>query len=167
MNQFRILKPEEAARRAKEKVREFKAAKEMEAVRVVQTIPGESARGRAPLTNMNPKHCRHGIVGEPGLTPGKSQEILNGMLLDAVKGDDAQQVERLLRAGADANAKDPSGETALMKAAINGKGWAIILLRGYHADLKAVDNFGRNARMHAEMNGHEDIAKLLEAFGAK
>jgi len=105
MNQFRMLKPEEAARRAKEKVAAFKKEQEIK----------KAKAKRNPAAAQNP------IVEEPKKRLGtEEQEGLNKKLLRVVgiivirsDGWNGDEVERLIKAGANVNCRDSEGKTPL------------------------------------------------------
>jgi ankyrin repeat protein len=80
----------------------------------------------------------------------------------AEKGDVAK-VHRLLAQGADANAKDDKGVTALMLAAGKGHAEIVQALLDAGADAEAKDNQGLTAAMRAECGGFADIVRLLNA----
>jgi ankyrin repeat protein len=76
-------------------------------------------------------------------------------------GQDFEQTARLLiAAGADVNAKDASGETALMKAHSN-RGLVTALLRAGANRINAKDGFGRTPLMNSYDPGVTEV--LLEA----
>jgi ankyrin repeat protein len=89
-----------------------------------------------------------------GLTP----------LLSAVSSGSFENARLLLRKGADANARDNSGRTALWDAAISENTGLITLLMEYGADVNTRDNAGRTALMHAaDLCYTWDIRALLDA----
>jgi ankyrin repeat protein len=55
-----------------------------------------------------------------GVVVAQEQPSPDRQLLDAVERSDAESAETLLGKGADVNAKDEKGRTALMKAAAHG-----------------------------------------------
>ncbi|MGO9568404.1 MAG: ankyrin repeat domain-containing protein [Desulfomonilaceae bacterium] len=69
--------------------------------------------------------------------------------------------------GADVNAKDNHGWTALMEAAKTGHLDVVKLLLDEGADVNAKDNYGWTALKIAEEDGHKEIVELLKAHGAK
>ncbi|MGH9873338.1 MAG: ankyrin repeat domain-containing protein [Pyrinomonadaceae bacterium] len=79
----------------------------------------------------------------------------------AEKGDLAK-VHQLLSKGADVNAGDGKGVTALMLAAGKGRAEIVQALLDAGADVEARDNNGLTAAMLAERNGFADIVKLLD-----
>lgn len=67
----------------------------------------------------------------------------------------------LLDAGADPNAADQEGQTALMHAAAHGLKEAVKLLIDHHADVNRKDIKGRTALMHAAASRHSKAIPLL------
>jgi len=59
---------------------------------------------------------------------------IDGMLLDACEDGDLEKVKQLLENGADVNAKDKDGLTALMYASYNGHKEVVELLKSYSAE---------------------------------
>jgi len=72
----------------------------------------------------------------------------------------------LLEAGADPNAADREGETALMKAAAHGLKQTVKLLIDHHADINRKDSKGRTALMHAAATRRSTAIPLLLENGA-
>jgi len=84
----------------------------------------------------------------------------------AVLAGDAATVGRMLDEGADIDARDRHGQTALMLAAHHGHHAMIALLAGRGAALDVTAKYGLSALMLAIVAGHEAIAKRLAASGA-
>jgi ankyrin repeat protein len=99
------------------------------------------------------------------LSPEK-QIDLNEMLKDAVLKGKLKRIERLLKAGAEIEAKDKDGITALIWAAHVGGMEACRLLIEKGAKVDAKDKMGWTALMFAARWRHTDICKLLIENGA-
>lgn len=76
------------------------------------------------------------------------------------RGSGSDAVKLLLTKGADVNAKDKLGQTALMLAASSGQGDSVTVLLDKGADAMAKDLNGRTAMDHARY--HDNIKKLLK-----
>jgi ankyrin repeat protein len=83
----------------------------------------------------------------------------------AVAGD-AAALEARLKAGADANAKDRHGQSALMLAAHRGHLDPVRLLLRHGASLDVTAKYGLSALMLAIVAGHEAVARALAQGGA-
>lgn len=88
-------------------------------------------------------------------------------LLRAAREGNADTVKALLSAsGADVNATDELGSTALMEAARYGHDDVVRSLLEAGADIKARDREGKTALMLAVTGGHDDVVKVLKQAGA-
>ena len=85
---------------------------------------------------------------------------------NAIARSDVRLVLDLLGQGADVNALDRHGQTALMLAAHAGKREVVEALVAHQANLNITAKFGLSALMLAVVAGHPDIACLLAKAGA-
>ena len=85
---------------------------------------------------------------------------------DAVTRGDAAAVRALLMDGADVDARDRHGQTALMLAAHAGHDGVTAVLLEHGAALNVTAKFGLSALMLAIVAGHPDTARLLARAGA-
>jgi uncharacterized protein len=84
----------------------------------------------------------------------------------AVRRGDLECLRRLLTAGADINAYDRYGQTALMIAARNGESSVVHFLLNNGAGLDYTAKYGLSALMLAVIGGHADIVRALVEAGA-
>ena len=84
----------------------------------------------------------------------------------AVKAGDAGVLRTMLDAGADANARDEHGQTALMNAARDGHTEVVRLLVERGADLNHTAKYHLSALMLAVINGRDAIVGILADAGA-
>ena len=75
-------------------------------------------------------------------------------------------MQLLLAKGADVNAKNNAGSTALMAASEKGHKEVVELLLAKGADVNAKANAGWTALMYASQNGDKEVVELLLAKGA-
>jgi len=92
---------------------------------------------------------------------------LNEDLLNAAKNGNINKAKTLISKGANANAKEKDGGTALMFAAEEGYPDIVKLLIDKGANVNAKDKKGKTALMYAKKNGYTDVIKFLKAHGAK
>ncbi len=90
----------------------------------------------------------------------KIDEQQNGKsaLMLAAQGNTAEMISALVKAGADVNAKDTEGKTALMDAVVNPAAFQALLKAGAKVDAK--DNNGRSVLVY--LLGNPDDSELLE-----
>jgi ankyrin repeat protein len=85
---------------------------------------------------------------------------------DAVAADDTRRLAELFEAGADLDARDEHGLTALMIAARDGRPRAARWLAERGADLDHTAKFHLSALMLAVINGRDSIVGILIDAGA-
>ena len=90
-----------------------------------------------------------------------SQSHLNQDLLKMAKEGQDALVRTLLDAGADINARDEDGRTALMLAAMEGHLDTVAALLDAGADVEARDNDGKTAQDLATAEGQNKIVQVL------
>jgi len=97
----------------------------------------------------------------------KRNSRLDDELLDQAWEGDAAVVELLLAAGADVDAKDEAGWTALHDAATRGYDDVVELLLVAGADVEAKSNTGWTALHYAAQEGHAAVVELIESWVAE
>lgn len=85
---------------------------------------------------------------------------------DAVTRGDVETVRQMLRAGADVDALDRHGQTALMRAAHRGSRAMVEALVAAGADLDVTAKYSLSALMLAITAGHVEVARVLARAGA-
>src|SRR5215510_7453577 len=81
--------------------------------------------------------------------------------------DDTGEVEPILANGADINARNDHGVTALMRAASRGRSKMVRALLEHGADPNTSRNDKFTPLMLAAFFGHEDIVRILVEHGAE
>src|SRR4029450_8386066 len=84
-------------------------------------------------------------------------------LLRAAADGNAAALKAMLAAGADVNAANPAGQTALMMAALMGRADIVPLLLEAGADIRLRDNHGFTALEWSRRRGFSDVTQLLAA----
>lgn len=90
----------------------------------------------------------------------------NKDLIVAVHKRNSFVVKALLNRGADVNAKDNKGITAIMGAILTGDNKIVTILLDRGADVNAEDKIGTTPLMSAVMRGYVDIVKTLLDYNA-
>jgi ankyrin repeat protein len=85
---------------------------------------------------------------------------------EAARVGAAETLRRLAEEGADLDARDPHGQTALMLAAVRGHLAAARWLVSSGAALDVTAKYGLSAVMLATLSGHAEIVRVLVAAGA-
>ena len=96
----------------------------------------------------------------------RAGEVEASLLIEASYNGETDKVQALLAKGADVNAKDIMGVTALMEAAMQGHTETVKVLLTHGADVSAKTNDGNTALMGAALESHTDIVLALLAKGA-
>jgi hypothetical protein len=106
-------------------------------------------------------------VGDPGaLFQTRVDQEDCYLLVPAIQNGNVSLAKLLIQKGADVNATDINGETALMAAASGRQTDLVQLLISDGADVNAKDNGGETALMDAVKAGQNDIVQLLIQNGA-
>ena len=91
---------------------------------------------------------------------------LNEKLITAGKTGDTATVKSSIEKGANVNAKDKLGQTALIVAAKNGHVETVQTLISQGADVDAQDLFEKSSLHYGARNGDVEVAKALLIKGA-
>jgi hypothetical protein len=93
-------------------------------------------------------------------------ETIHSNLRHAARQGDIKTMDYLLKEGADVNAKNQNGATALFAAALNGQTEAVKFLLSKGADINARDVHDYTVLIHVSASGNVEMVKLLVAQGA-
>jgi ankyrin repeat protein len=85
---------------------------------------------------------------------------------EATKGGNLERVQKLITEGADINALDRHGQTALMNATMHGNIEVVRVLLEHGAELNNTAKYNLTALMLAVINQHREIVQLLVHAGA-
>jgi ankyrin repeat protein len=85
---------------------------------------------------------------------------------DAVRRGAIEELQHLAAAGADIDARDEHGQTALMHAALDGRTHVVEWLVERGARLDHTAKYGLSALMLGVVNGHVDVVRTLVLAGA-
>ncbi|HJT66709.1 MAG TPA: ankyrin repeat domain-containing protein [Pyrinomonadaceae bacterium] len=106
------------------------------------------------------------LLSHPDLDPNARGLNARPALLAYVWRDNPERVEKLLAHGADVNAQDADGDTALHGAAQTGNTAIMQRLLDKGADPNVKNKQGGTPLMWAAVYGHQDAARLLLSRGA-
>ncbi|KAK3757518.1 hypothetical protein RRG08_050400 [Elysia crispata] len=127
-------------------------------------------KGRTPLTAVFARRStRHPTFLEALLEAGADPNKANSdgktalHLAVCIGKDDLGSIKQLISAGADLEARDSDGMTPLLLAAREQQPEVIKLLKKYGANMKAVDNGGKNAvfQTFERGYGHDETLQLV------
>ncbi len=156
MNKLKILPPKECAANAEKTVNAWKREQERAALKAKRNPPAVKALEKKA------------VVEEPKVKLSKEKrEGLNRKLQVAVRDGKKDEVKRLLKAGADVNAKDNSGGSVLLYAVYEGHKDVVELLIGEGANVNAKYDNEWSVLDLAMTNGKTEVAELLKKHGAK
>nr|WP_090109557.1 ankyrin repeat domain-containing protein [Cohnella sp. OV330] len=96
----------------------------------------------------------------------KKVKGMNEQLIASAEKGEVERVLKLLQDGADINATDRSGRTAVMAATYNNKADMVKILIQKGADINIRDNQFNNVLLYAGAEGFLDIVKLAIDAGA-
>jgi hypothetical protein len=113
---------------------------------------------------MRYRNLVYGVITSLIVSPTLKAE--SNELFTAAASGQLARVESLLAQGADVNAKNAAGRTALMAAAAGGNLRTLNKLITYGADVNLADGRGVTALMEAVIAGHEEAVHALIAAGA-
>jgi uncharacterized protein len=97
---------------------------------------------------------------------GNLADNLNARFLEAAAADDLPAMRRFLAGGALINARDAQNDTAVIRAAREGRRIAVEALLECGASLDLQDRDGRTALAQAALSGHIGVVALLIRAGA-
>lgn len=113
------------------------------------------------------RHLGTMVVPLVELTDAEQQPTtLDGMLRIAAERGDFDNILRLLHAGANPEAPDQAGRTALINAAWRGRKSAVTLLVDLGTDPGVMDKARRTPLMWSAINGHASVARVMADAGA-
>ncbi|MBQ6112959.1 MAG: ankyrin repeat domain-containing protein [Synergistaceae bacterium] len=97
----------------------------------------------------------------------KEKDYYTSNFIDFCRKGNGQAITKALGFGADVNAKDNKGWTALMEAAYEGHAEVVKILLDAGADANAKDKYGNPALIKAVRKGHAEVVKILLDAGAE
>ena len=125
---------------------------------------GAELSTRSPWETKTIKLLLKDFKKRPDLYP---KDFINLFLFDIARAScEEDGGELILKAGANINAKDADGMTALMHAANFAWDKVTKLLLKHGADVKIRDSSGKTALMYAADHEEDDVARLLLEHGA-
>jgi len=110
---------------------------------------------------------RTGVLKRPAQPQPTPYVALDDGLHQAVKEGNLSKVRSLLAGGANVNARNKDGRTALILATMQGQADIVQALLNGGADPNAKDKMGNTAMSIVQETGHRHIGYLLKQAGAK
>ncbi len=98
-------------------------------------------------------------------TQDLNKNLFNILNKEEISKDDFKEAVRLILAGADVNAKDENGKTALRIASSNGCKEIVQMLIKAGANVNAKDENGQTALIWSSLKGHKEIVQILIEAG--
>ncbi|MBM3299937.1 MAG: ankyrin repeat domain-containing protein [Deltaproteobacteria bacterium] len=106
------------------------------------------------------------VEAEGSALAPKQRRFLNRRFVQTCRTGPLSAVKEFLKQGADINARDRDGQTALMAAALSGRADLVRELLAHGADVDARSGFGSTPLMAASYFGFLEVAQVLLARGA-
>jgi ankyrin repeat protein len=119
--------------------------------------PESSGKGDKPAGNLA------GAAESPAISLAEAEDLMRQSSLEG----DLAKVKESIEAGADVNAVDAEGHTALMFAAFNGHSGIVLELLGAGAGVDRRDMMGRTALLYASTGPFPETVRILLDKGAK
>ena len=138
----------------------FRDGNQCQALKMCFTILGNPAVA-AEAERLHSEFCSR--KAKTGNEPARSPRDL--ALIWAASLEDSSTFILLFSQGADINAKDANGQTALHWAAMHGRVNIIGMLLLANADINARDNEGNTALHFAKVNRNAEAVRVLEDAG--
>jgi len=171
---IQILPPDEAAKKAKERVAEWKRQREIDAAKTRADGTSKRTGPKAQLPSSEKQIKVHKTRKTPWLHPSpeipEHKQKLNDELANAVRNGNISKANDLLDAGADINSTDDCGNTPLMQAIWFRKKDMIKFLLEKGADVNFKNKKGVTALAKASQRhwlDDADTVKLLIEAGAR
>ncbi|MGH3314964.1 MAG: ankyrin repeat domain-containing protein, partial [Nocardioidaceae bacterium] len=98
---------------------------------------------------------------DSGRLSGASADALNARLIDAAWDNDVDQARRLIRAGADVDAKDDTEQSAYLISTSEGYLRLLNLTLRHGADVQSKDSYNGTGLIRAAERGHADVVGRL------
>lgn len=98
---------------------------------------------------------------------GRTPAELGQDLIEAIRANESEKVQKLITGGADLTVKDSSGKTALHRAILDGDTRATLALIKAGANVNAQDNSNNTPLHEAVLTDNARIVKALIGAGAK
>lgn len=139
---------------------------------LIAILVAADENGKLPEVNPSAETpSRNRVVAVKATPPERKLEVnqkgLNYQLIKTVTTGNFEMVERMIRNGAEVEATDDEGRTALMWATSGRDKEIVEMLIKEGADVNATTDDGWTALMYAALVGWNDITKVLINNGAK